>query len=68
LRDNIEFNPEKIRQKSHAYAIIDEIDSILIDEARTPLIISAPAEQSENLYKMFKDVADQLQQDEHYTV
>ena len=68
LRDNIEFNPDKIRQKSHTYAIIDEIDSILIDEARTPLIISAPAEQSENLYKMFKDVADQLQQDEHYTV
>ena len=39
-----------LRQRGHAYAIIDEIDSILIDEARTPLIISAPANDSENLY------------------
>jgi preprotein translocase subunit SecA len=43
LRDNIEFNPEHLRQREHAFAIVDEIDSILIDEARTPLIISAPA-------------------------
>lgn len=68
LRDNIEFDQEKIRQHDHAFAIVDEIDSILIDEARTPLIISAPAAQSENLYELFTGVARKLKLDEHYTV
>lgn len=68
LRDNIEYEAERIRQPHHAYAIVDEIDSILIDEARTPLIISAPAPESENLYPMFADVARKLNADEHYTV
>ena len=45
---------------NHAYAIIDEVDSILIDEARTPLIISAPAQDSENLYTIFAQIANQL--------
>ncbi|OIP77736.1 MAG: preprotein translocase subunit SecA [Parcubacteria group bacterium CG2_30_44_11] len=66
LRDNIEFEPEKIRQRAHAFAIVDEIDSILIDEARTPLIISAPAAQGENLYETFAAIAKQLNVGEHY--
>ncbi len=68
LRDNIEFDVNNVRQKYHTFAIIDEIDSILIDEARTPLIISAPAEDSENLYTVFAAIARQLKKDEHYTV
>ena len=68
LRDNIEFDADKLRQRAHAFAIIDEVDSILIDEARTPLIISAPAEESENLYTTFAQVANQLKREEHFTV
>lgn len=68
LRDNIEFDVKRLRQRQHAYAIVDEIDSILIDEARTPLIISAPAADSENLYEVFARVAAKLQPEEHYTV
>ncbi len=68
LRDNIEFDVNKLRQRGHNYAIVDEIDSILIDEARTPLIISAPAPEGENLYKVFAGVAKQLKKDEHFTV
>lgn len=69
LRDNIEFDADKIRQRrGHAFAIVDEIDSILIDEARTPLIISAPATQGPDLYKLFADVANKLHLDEHYTI
>ena len=68
LRDNIEFEVERLRQREHAFAIVDEIDSILIDEARTPLIISAPAEQGENLYETFARIAARLQRDEHYIV
>ncbi|MFM2339794.1 MAG: hypothetical protein RLZZ360_430 [Candidatus Parcubacteria bacterium] len=68
LRDNIEFDTNRLRQRGHQYAIIDEIDSILIDEARTPLIISAPAQDSENLYTLFAGIAERLQADQHYTV
>ncbi|MCB9811697.1 preprotein translocase subunit SecA [Candidatus Nomurabacteria bacterium] len=68
LRDNIEFDAKRLRQLHHAYAIVDEIDSILIDEARTPLIISAPAADSEDLYTVFARVAMRLKPDEHYTV
>lgn len=68
LRDNIEFDADKIRQHEHAYAIVDEIDSILIDEARTPLIISAPASESENLYTVFARIAEKLKAEEHFTV
>ncbi|GAA0777872.1 preprotein translocase subunit SecA [Castellaniella ginsengisoli] len=50
LRDNMEFRPEDRRQRSLAYAIVDEVDSILIDEARTPLIISGQAEDNTELY------------------
>ncbi len=68
LRDNIEFDIANVRQRGHAYAIIDEIDSILIDEARTPLIISAPAADSEDLYTIFAQIARGLKPEEHYVV
>ncbi len=68
LRDNIEFDADKIRQKHHSFAIVDEIDSILIDEARTPLIISAPAADGDNLYQTFARVAERLNLDEHFEV
>lgn len=67
LRDNIEYEVERLRQPGHAYAIVDEIDSILIDEARTPLIISAPAEDTENLYPTFAAIAAKLEPETHYT-
>ena len=68
LRDNIEYEASHLRQHNHFFAIIDEIDSILIDEARTPLIISAPANDSENLYTQFADIARHLNREEHFTV
>ncbi len=68
LRDNIEYNKENLRQRTYAYAIVDEIDSILIDEARTPLIISAPSNDSEDLYGQFAEIARQLKPEEHYTM
>ncbi len=58
----------RLDKKNHYFAIVDEIDSILIDEARTPLIISAPAPEGENLYSMFAQLAHQLKIEEHYTV
>jgi len=68
LRDNLEYKYENVRQKRHNFAVVDEIDSILIDEARTPLIISAPAADSDLLYKKFATVADKLKEGEHYTL
>ena len=68
LRDNIGYSKEALTQREHHYAIVDEIDSILIDEARTPLIISAPAQESGELYKTFAKIAESLVIDEHYTV
>jgi len=68
LRDNIEFEAENLRQREHAFAIVDEIDSILIDEARTPLIISAPAQDSENLYHIFAKISGRLNEGEHFTL
>lgn len=68
LRDNIEHSVTELRQKDFNFAIVDEVDSILIDEARTPLIISAPTTDSENLYVTFADIARNLQKDEHFTV
>ena len=68
LRDNIEFEVDNLRQRGHAFAIVDEIDSILIDEARTPLIISAPASDSEDLYSVFANIARNLKVEEHYAV
>lgn len=68
LRDNIEYDVRNLRQRGHHFAIVDEIDSILIDEARTPLIISAPAEESGSLYQTFARVAAELKEGEHFTV
>ncbi|HWB33943.1 MAG TPA: preprotein translocase subunit SecA [Candidatus Paceibacterota bacterium] len=68
LRDNIAYQAGELRQRGHYYAIVDEIDSILIDEARTPLIISAPAAESEDLYKTFAQLAGKLKLEEDYTV
>lgn len=68
LRDNISYNSDEIRQRGHYFAIVDEIDSILIDEARTPLIISAPAAESEDLYRQFADIAGKLNSETDYTV
>ena len=68
LRDNIEFEIQNLRQREHAYAIIDEVDSILIDEARTPLIISAPAQDSENLYSIFSQIASRLNPETDYVI
>jgi len=68
LYDNIEYEEGRLRQREYNYAIVDEVDSILIDEARTPLIISAPAGDSEDLYQKFADIATKLEKGEHYTV
>ncbi|MCK5060217.1 MAG: preprotein translocase subunit SecA [Candidatus Pacebacteria bacterium] len=68
LRDNLEIDEKRMRQREFHYAIIDEIDSILIDEARTPLIISAPVSESEKLYERFTSIASQLKQEEDYTI
>ena len=68
LRDNIEYDRGRLRQRGYNFAIVDEIDSILIDEARTPLIISAPTSESEGLYKTFASIATKLNQEEEYTI
>lgn len=67
LRDNIERKEERLRIRGFNYAIVDEIDSILIDEARTPLIISASAQQSESLYTTFASIAGGMIDGEDYT-
>ena len=73
LRDNITYSPGELRQRTPErggfhFAIVDEIDSILIDEARTPLIISAPAADAEKLYGQFAQIAQQLSRETDYTV
>lgn len=68
LRDNLLYRAEDLSQRDYHYAIVDEIDSILIDEARTPLIISANTGAANDLYKKFASIADQLVQEEDFTV
>ncbi len=68
LRDNLEYQPDKLRQRAFNYAIVDEIDSILIDEARTPLIISAPTRDAEGTYRQFASMVKSFKQEEDYTV
>ncbi len=68
LRDNMVDDAAKMVQRDLHYAIVDEVDSILIDEARTPLIISAPAEESTDKYYTFASLAASLKPEEHYTV
>ncbi len=68
LRDNMAPSIDVMVQRKQYYAIVDEVDSILIDEARTPLIISAPDEESGDLYKRFAGLVRNLKEEEHYTV
>src|SRR6202163_1433103 len=68
LRDNMARSLDHMVQRGHAYAIVDEVDSILIDEARTPLIISGPATASLRLYYQFAGVARSLTRDVDYEV
>lgn len=68
LRDNMVYEPAQIVQRDLNYAIIDEIDSILIDEARTPLIISAPDTESPKMYEQFSRIIPQLKKDVDYTI
>ena len=68
LRDNMVMRPESRVQRELNFAIIDEVDSILIDEARTPLIISAPAEEAAEIYYRFAELVKRLQANEDYNV
>jgi preprotein translocase subunit SecA len=68
LRDNMAWNAADMVQRGHNFAVVDEADSILIDEARTPLIISGPAEQSARWYQEFARMAPMLKKDIHYEV
>src|SRR6476660_2957437 len=66
LRDNMNFELTQMVQRGHHFAIVDEVDSILIDEARTPLIISGPAEESTDLYGKVNAAIPGLQKDSDY--
>lgn len=68
LRDNMATSNEMLVQRPYNYAIIDEVDSILIDEARTPLIISGKLEKSADTYKLMAKIAPKLTKDEDYEV
>ena len=68
LRDNMALSKEELSQRGHAFCIVDEVDSILIDEARTPLIISGKASDALELYQKFSSVVRNLKRDLHYDV
>ncbi len=68
MRDNMKFSIYQYAQRSLHYAIVDEVDSILIDEARTPLIISGPGEEASDKYAIITQVIPRLRKDEHYQV
>ncbi len=68
LRDNMVREVDQLRQRPLHFAIVDEVDSILVDEARTPLIISAPSVTSGSAYAQFSKVVRQLKRDDHYEV
>ena len=68
LRDNMKFSPDDFCQRDYFFAIVDEVDSILIDEARTPLIISGPAEMAVEQYETVNRFMPQFEKDVHYTV
>ncbi len=68
LRDNMKFYAAQLVQRGHHFAIVDEVDSILIDEARTPLIISGAVEQTSNLYMQANELVQMLILDEHFTI
>jgi preprotein translocase subunit SecA len=68
LRDNMAHSLDDLVQRGHTFAIVDEVDSILIDEARTPLIISGPADGASNWYTEFARLAPLMEKDVHYEV
>ncbi|MDF0529048.1 preprotein translocase subunit SecA [Tsukamurella sp. 8F] len=68
LRDNMAHSTDELVQRGHHFAIVDEVDSILIDEARTPLIISGPADSSSKWYTEFARIVPQMRKDTHYEV
>ena len=68
LRDNMSYTKENMVQRGHNFVIVDEVDSILIDEARTPLIISGPVNKTLEAYKQANGVALKMLKDEHFTV
>lgn len=68
LRDNMKFDLNEFAQRPLNYAIVDECDSILIDEARTPLIISGPAEESTDKYYMINSIIPHLKKEQHFTM
>ncbi|MDR3347896.1 MAG: preprotein translocase subunit SecA [Helicobacteraceae bacterium] len=68
LRDNMKYSIEEMTQREHNYAIVDEVDSILIDEARTPLIISGPTNRKMAHYAKANEVAKKLKKDEDFTI
>ena len=68
LRDNMKYSLGAMVQRGHHYAIVDEVDSILIDEARTPLIISGPSEESTEIYARADAIIPRLKKEEDYTV
>jgi len=68
LRDNMAWSTDDLVQRGHNFAVVDEVDSILIDEARTPLIISGPADENQRWYPEFARLAPRMRKDEHYEV
>jgi len=68
LRDNMAWSLDDLVQRGHNFAVVDEVDSILIDEARTPLIISGPADENQRWYPEFARLAPRMKKDEHYEV
>ncbi len=68
LRDNMSYSAEQMAQRNHSFVIVDEVDSILIDEARTPLIISGPTNRSMQDYSDANIIAMKLTKDDHFTV
>ena len=68
LRDNMKYSVDEMVQREHFFCIVDEVDSILIDEARTPLIISGQAEESTDKYYQVNQLIPRLKKDQHYLV
>lgn len=68
LRDNMKFYKEQLVQREHHFAIVDEVDSILIDEARTPLIISGASEDSTEMYGQIDNIIPSLKEETHFTM
>ncbi|GAA2294270.1 preprotein translocase subunit SecA [Glycomyces scopariae] len=68
LRDNMTGSADNLVQRGHNFALVDEVDSILVDEARTPIIISGPAEHSKRWYTEFANIVRTMKRDEHYEV